>query len=129
MWNRTETTAASAHYLDNGATTPALASAATREAATAPGVADELMHRPEGVLGGLQQLTTRRGTAASIDGVMNSSAGQQIWPVATNVEATPEALENLFNRFAHETPQKSIAVISGGSLSGYATALELADQG
>ena len=51
------------------------------------------------------------------------------WPLRTNIDSTPEALTDLFDHLNKHNPHQPIAIISGGSLSGCTTALELACDG
>jgi len=79
-----------------------------------------------GILTDLQQSAS---ASTEHDNGPKFGAPHRSWPVRTNIESTPGALEDLFSRLASGKPPKPIAVISGGSLSGCSTALELANDG
>lgn len=72
----------------------------------------------------------RFASAAGAQGNTQYFAGpHHAWPICTNIDSTPEALGKLFDRLTNENAGAPIAIISGGSLSGCTTALELAYDG
>ena len=91
--------------------------------------AEDKQPEPGGILADLEHATRRQAPPASHHDRPQTPGMHQARPVRTNIDSTPQALDDLFKRLAQENPSRPVAVISGGGLSGCSTALELANQG
>jgi hypothetical protein len=69
--------------------------------------------------------------AAASTSPTTPAAKRTPFPLKTTVDATPAAVRALFTKFQLDKAAsgKPVAVVSGGSVSGYATALALAKKG